>query len=116
MPSDNVKPGTEDKEEKDYKQNPDTPDGQDNPPDNALVKERQPSTAEDLSSIHDTHEVGTSGGDQRANDQDPSQGAKKGQPLITNLGKEMVEPAPIQDSKDHNDSGEEQTPVETKRK
>jgi hypothetical protein len=116
MPSDNIKHGTEDKEEKDYSQNPDAPNSPGNPPDNALVKERQPSVAGDLSSIHDTHEVGTSGGDQRANDQDPSQGAKKEQSVITNLGKEMVEPAHPEESEDRNDSNEEKTLLETKRK
>ena len=42
-----------------------------NPVDQALKKEKQPSSAEDLSDIHNTHEIGTSGGDQRAPDVAP---------------------------------------------
>lgn len=34
----------------------------------AEKKEKQPSRPEDLSPIHNTHEIGTSGGDQRAKD------------------------------------------------
>lgn len=34
----------------------------------ALKKENQPARAGDLSHLHDTHEIGTSGGDQRAKD------------------------------------------------
>ena len=41
----------------------------------ATKKEKQPVTPDDLSAIHNTHEVGTSGGDQRARD-----AAEEGQP------------------------------------
>ncbi|MEO6230657.1 MAG: hypothetical protein ABJB11_01380 [Ferruginibacter sp.] len=39
-----------------------------NPVKDALKKETNPTSADDLSAIHNTHEVGTSGGDQRAPD------------------------------------------------
>ncbi|CAN5451976.1 hypothetical protein BH11BAC3_BH11BAC3_14120 [soil metagenome] len=39
-----------------------------NPVKDALKKEISPTSADDLSAIHNTHEVGTSGGDQRAPD------------------------------------------------
>jgi len=87
--------------EKEQQENPGAPENSENPP-NALVKERQPSMAGDLSSIHNTHEVGTSGGDQRSNDLDPSRGAKKGAPVITNLGAETVKPGPTDASKHEN--------------
>lgn len=60
----------------------------DNPVKQASKKERQPGAAEDLSSIHDTHAVGTSGGDQRepdreapSNDDDPAQPGKPQKPI-----------------------------------
>jgi len=34
----------------------------------ALIKEKSPSTPEDLSHLHDTIAIGTSGGDQRASE------------------------------------------------
>jgi hypothetical protein len=39
----------------------------------ALKKEKQPVTTDDLSSLHDTRETGTSGGDQRAREADPNE-------------------------------------------
>lgn len=36
----------------------------------AQKKEKQPANAEDLSPLHNTHEVGTAGGDQRAPDRE----------------------------------------------
>ncbi len=42
-----------------------------NPVDQALRKEKQPTSSEDLAPIHNTHEIGTSGGDQRAPDKQP---------------------------------------------
>ncbi len=41
------------------------------PVDQALKKEKQPTSPEDLSELHNTHEIGTSGGDQRAPDVEP---------------------------------------------
>jgi hypothetical protein len=97
--------------EKEQQENPSHPEESGNPP-GSLVKERQPSMAGDLSSIHDTHEVGTAGGDQRSNDLDPSRGAKKAAPVITNLGAETVESGPTDHSKHKNndESGEVGTP------
>ena len=61
------------------------------------VKEQQPSREGDLSPVHNTHEVGTSGGDQRAKDTEPEHDMKKGEAVITNLDKEEVEPAPVEE-------------------
>jgi hypothetical protein len=58
-------------------------------------KERQPTRAEDLSSIHNTHEVGTSGGDQRAKDDKPLQDTPEDPAYIGNLGAEEVPPPPL---------------------
>jgi len=37
----------------------------------AMKKEKQPGGADDLSPLHNTREIGTSGGDQRAREVDP---------------------------------------------
>ncbi|MEJ7589824.1 MAG: hypothetical protein WKI04_19910 [Ferruginibacter sp.] len=39
----------------------------------ALKKERQPGRSEDLSPLHNTREIGTSGGDQRVKESDKDQ-------------------------------------------
>ncbi len=44
-----------------------------NPVKHALIKENNPTSADDLSALHNTHEVGTSGGDQRAPDTKPDE-------------------------------------------
>lgn len=46
-------------------------DIENNPVKEALKKEISPTSADDLSVIHNTHEVGTSGGDQREPDIEP---------------------------------------------
>ena len=61
----------------------------------AQNKERQPTRAEDLSSIHNTHEVGTSGGDQRTKDDAPLQETPEDPAYIGNLGAEEVPPPPL---------------------
>ncbi|MEO5893322.1 MAG: hypothetical protein ABIQ31_23930 [Ferruginibacter sp.] len=39
----------------------------------ALKKEKQPQTPEDLSPLHNNREIGTSGGDQRASESEPNE-------------------------------------------
>ena len=56
------KPGTE---------QPGNHAGTNGPINQALKKEKQPTSPDDLSPIHNTHEIGTSGGDQRAPDVSP---------------------------------------------
>ncbi|MEO6722159.1 MAG: hypothetical protein ABIN67_17465 [Ferruginibacter sp.] len=82
----------------------------------AQLKEHQPARSSDLSSIHNTHEVGTAGGDQRANDTDPEQGAKQGRPVITNLDDNQVEPAPVEEPNNkpdikYDEAREKETPL-----
>ena len=71
--------------------------GQDNSVEQAAKKERQPTNAGELSSIHNTHSIGTAGGDQREKDADSSTGAPEGRPVITTLGHEPVQPPPVEE-------------------
>jgi hypothetical protein len=63
------------------------------PVDQALVKEKQPTSPEDLSAVHNTHEIGTSGGDQRAPDVEPE---KKEEEESEQPGK-PVRPIPVEE-------------------
>lgn len=47
----------------------------------ALKKEKQPETTDDLSPLHNTREIGTAGGDQRASETEIKQANEPGETL-----------------------------------
>jgi len=51
----------------------------------ALLKEKQPATPDDLSPVHNTKEIGTTGGDQRSSVEEQTPAPGIGSPLKENL-------------------------------
>lgn len=81
----------------------------------ALTKEQQPSTESDLSTLHDNQQTGTTGGDQRATEEEIKQSFEPGESRNSKTAKEPKEPViedPAEEIIPVQDPPEEEIPVE----